>query len=465
MTKIRNYPHFDTTLNNIEALALTSNPSLIAKHAFHPFIEYSDAWTKFAAKGLKGKVKSRPIKYASRRDSCIYSHYRTLLINAYEQELFKRGISHVVLAYRRIPRLNAKGNKSNIHFADDVFSDISQMGNCLVYTLDISKFFESLEHDRVKQNWIKVMGFKTLPSDHYQVFRNITRYATVNRETLYRELNFIGMKQSGTRQIMGYLVKRIPLQVCSGATFRKKIAPLIKTNLQPYGIPQGSPISDVLANLYMLDFDTQMVAFMSKCGGSYRRYSDDILLIVPGHNDDCRKRWESIEHILASCCGQILKLQNTKSTVHKFTQSEATKSQSCEHIEGSSGKNGLEYLGFRFDGKRVFIRDSTRSRLQRKMTYAVNAAVRKLYSANSTKGRAELKKLFEPNKILHQFYKIRDFENKVMTPKSWTFWTYAIRAQQVFGDKGKSIARQLRNFRRSILHKAEKSIDKVTKQA
>ena len=61
------------------------------------------------------------------------------------------------------------------------------------------------------------------------------------------------------------------------------------------------------------------------------------------------------------------------------------------------------YLGSRFDGKRIYIRDSTRSRLQRKMTYGVNGAVRRLAQENPGSGRAELKKLFKPAKVLRQF--------------------------------------------------------------
>jgi hypothetical protein len=41
-----------------------------------------------------------------------------------------------------------------------------------------------------------------------------------------------------------------------------------------------------------------------------------------------------------------------------------------EHITGPQGKNGLEYLGFRFDGKRIYVRESTISRFFRKLSIA-----------------------------------------------------------------------------------------------
>ncbi len=461
MARIRTYPHFDANLSEAEADVLVGDPQKVSKHAFFPFIEYSEGWTKFAAKGLHGKRKSRPIKYASRRDSCIYSHYREILSVAYESALAKRGIERAVLAYRRIPKASGKGNKSNIHFAADAFSEISRMGDCLVYALDISSFFESIDHAVLKQRWKQVMGFSTMPPDHYSVFRNVTRYSTVSREKLYRALGFIGSKNVGGRTVTGYIIKRVPLQVCSGKIFRKKVLPLISANSNACGIPQGSPISDVLANLYMLEFDTAMVAEAASLGGSYRRYSDDILLTVPGHADDWQARLKSINSTLTAL-GSNLKIQPTKTTVHKFSKSSTSGQHLCERICGTAGRNGLEYLGFRFDGNRVFLRDSTRSRLQRKMTYTVKAAVWGLLRNYPGKGRAELKSLFNADLVLRKFYKVRDFEAVVTEPDKWTFWTYAIRAQKVLGDSGRPIGRQLRNFRRSIVHKANRLIDATT---
>jgi Reverse transcriptase (RNA-dependent DNA polymerase) len=458
--RIKKYPHFDADLTHGEALALVSEPAAVAAHAFFPFIEYSESWTKYAARGFKGTLKSRPIKYASRRDSCIYSKYREVLAVAYEGEIAKRGIENSVLAYRRIPRHRARGNKCNIHFASEVFSQISALGDCLVYTLDISKFFETLDHAVIKRNWKSLLGVDSMPLDHYKVFRNVTRYATVNRELLYWHLGFIGDKVVRGRQVKGYLVKRVPLQVCSPQTFRDKVLALIETNKLDHGIPQGSPISDVIANMYMLDFDTEMHQALKAAGGSYFRYSDDILLIVPGHSDPYQDRLNWVGQQLKKS-GGMLAIQLAKSTVHQFTFDQKSGALLCCRLQGIAGKNGLEYLGFRFDGRRVYIRDSTRSRLQRKLTFAVNAHVRRLVDLNSAKGRAELKKMFDPSLVMKQFHKIRDFESVAATPSEWTFWTYVVRAQNVFGVPGRSIARQLRNFRRSIVYKADRTIDRL----
>lgn len=455
MPKIKKYPHFDADLTSAKADSLANDPQAVSKHAFYPFIEYSEGYTKFAVKGKSGERKSRPIKYASRRDSYIYSKYRSILVSALEKELRNQNLDRSVLAYRRIPKDNARGCKSNIDFAYDAFTKIKEFGNCFVYALDISQFFENLDHSRLKKCWMQLMSFDQLPPDHYAVFRNVTRYAYVNREKLYRTLGYTG---PGAED---YKVKRVPLQVCDYTTFRDKVVPLIEINERNCGIPQGSPISDVLANIYMLEFDKVMVAEMSSVNGLYFRYPDDILLIVPGGNDDHAARLQFVYELIKKTTVS-LEIKPAKSTVHKFSLDPSySDNQQCYLLQGITGKNGLEYLGFRFNGRRIYIKDKTRARLQRKMTYATRSAVKRLCDASPDAGRSELKQHFNPALVLRQFYKIRDYEPKLSRLK-WTFWTYIMRSQEVLGDDGKSIARQLRNFKRSIKYKAEAIIDQHT---
>jgi retron-type reverse transcriptase len=52
------------------------------------------------------------------------------------------------------------------------------------------------------------------------------------------------------------------------------------------GIPQGSPISALLSNIYMFSFDKHMKNYVDSIGGKYFRYCDDMLLIVPSEYRD-----------------------------------------------------------------------------------------------------------------------------------------------------------------------------------
>jgi hypothetical protein len=49
--------------------------------------------------------------------------------------------------------------------------------------------------------------------------------------------------------------------------------------IQLKGIPQGSAMSALLSNVYLIDFDEYLQILGQKMGFAYRRYCDDILII------------------------------------------------------------------------------------------------------------------------------------------------------------------------------------------
>jgi hypothetical protein len=64
--------------------------------------------------------------------------------------------------------------------------------------------------------------------------------------------------------------------------------------------------------------------------------------------------------------GPKIAIKPAKTSVVAYTVANAGK-LAFELIDGMQGRNGLEYLGFRFDGRRVYLRDSTLSGFYRKM--------------------------------------------------------------------------------------------------
>jgi hypothetical protein len=467
---LKSYPHFDQTLSIEQAIALASDPVRVAKHSFYPFIRYVDGWRRFAKKGEVREPKTRPIRYAARADAYIFSRYRYLLSQQYEDLLRKNNIDRSVLAYRRLRDNDGKG-KCNIHYARDAFLKIREIGDCYVIALDISSFFESLDHARLKSMWCRLLNVKRLPNDHFQVFKAITQYSIVDKQLLYERLGHFGVRwRTPTGKVVkGYTTKfeNMPTQLCTGRNFRKLVSgkagmkSIIETNYKPYGVPQGAPISDILANIYLFDFDCEVNDFAAKFGGAYFRYSDDILIVLPLEKMDGLKAKDHIRDSIKKY-GHKLVIKETKSSVFVFKK--ATDTQTFEKLLGRQGRNGIEYLGFRYDGKRVYLRDSTLSNLYRKVARSARYAANALARRYPNKDAAELSSAFDYEALIQKFGRARNFDEADKEYRSWTFWTYVRRASQILGPLGEPIHSQLKNHRSIIRARAEHELARAVEK-
>lgn len=267
--RARRYPHFDHPINQRQAEGIVTCPTKVASHGFYPFIEFQVLTYKVKrsldTRKLKRQEKPRPIAYAAHVDCHIYSYYSYCLSIKYEEEIKKYALDECILAFRSL-------GKSNIDFAAQAFEKIKTFPQCHVLALDISGFFDNLDHSLLKKSWAGVLSQEKLPADHYAVFNAISKFATVNRDELY-----------GLFKISLNNKKTSPQRVCSPEDFRKIVRAnnLIKKKEDNKGIPQGSPISAMLSNIYMLQFDVAVNNYVKKYNGCYFRYCDDILIIVP----------------------------------------------------------------------------------------------------------------------------------------------------------------------------------------
>ncbi|MDF0487262.1 reverse transcriptase domain-containing protein [Sphingomonas sp. H39-1-10] len=448
---LKHYPHFDKPIRHKDIEELVRNPDAVSRNSFYPFMRFEEKWQPFRDKvGGKPKKKIRQLRFASRRDAYIYSYYRHILRDPYEASLRARDLEHSVIAYRKLVTPTGKG-KSNIDFALDAFNVIRNFGHAAVVTLDISAFFESIDHELLRQKWCSLLGTAELPRDHRAVFRAITRYSIVDRDAAYERLGYLTWEAKGAGKIPVYTTgfKDMPRQLCSNSEFREKIcgkggtfASLIETNENDFGIPQGSPISDMLANIYLIDFDSALKAYVDAVGGTFFRYSDDIIIIVPG---------EEIEAIAARDFamneikkhGSKLLIKESKTSVLRYFS--VPGGQDFKKIHGEQGTNGLEYLGFRYDGKAAYLRDSTMSRLYRKVTRSIRAEARALVRRYPEKDQSYIESKFNAAKFMQRYGRVEDFDPKA-SYDTWTFWTYARRAIEIFGPLGKPISGQLKNY-------------------
>ncbi|MCW2337236.1 hypothetical protein M2337_001469 [Sphingobium sp. B2D3A] len=452
---LKHYPHFDKPIRPRDIEKLVRNPEAVARNSFYPFMRFEEKWQPFRDKqGGKPDKKVRPLRFASRRDAYIYSYYRHILRCPYEAALADRGLSDNVIAYRKLTSPEGKG-KSNIDFALDAFKVIRDFEDAAVVTLDISKFFESIDHEILKEKWCSLLGCSELPPDHRAVFRAITQYAIVDRDAAYERLGYLTWQQKGSGKVPVYNIgfKDMPRQLCTNEEFREKICgkggkftSLIETNKNDFGIPQGSPISDMLANIYLIDFDSIVKDYVQSMKGVFYRYSDDIIIIVPGGEPEAFAARDFVMTEIKNHGPQIV-IKASKTSVLRYFPGPG--GQGFVKLHGEQGRNGLEYLGFRYDGKAAYLRDATLSRLYRKVTKSIRAEARALVRRYPGKDQTYIEQRFNAASFMQRYGRVADFDPHG-SYDTWTFWTYAKRAMDAFGPLGKPIGGQLRNYEKIV---------------
>jgi RNA-directed DNA polymerase len=417
--KRRGYRHFDSPHGGTSEAFQKFDPRDVARHAFVPLIEIERPERRYDKRLRAVNPKPRQIMYASHKDAKIYAWYARLLGDTYEERISKLGISDQAIAYRRLA-----GKQSNIHFAKQVFDQIKALGDCDVIAADVKGFFDSLDHGILKQRWGDLIGESRLPADHFAVFNAITRYRSVKLAKLKSELQ-LSKTELSHKSKSGRLAKPMAKIEVMREVFKRPN--VVSRNDKGIGIPQGSPISAVLSNLYMLELDFAITKYVAQAGGFYRRYSDDILLIVPSGRSD-----------------EALEVLREQLAIHRLNMNEE-KLEQCEFrkaIDAQSTTQPLTYLGFTFDGENVRIRARSLSRFQQRMIRAVKRA------ACSAKARQETS---INKRTLYARYAELGCRN---------FMSYARRAIEVFYPKsnGKSpIDQQLRHHRSMLHERIEKA--------
>ncbi len=361
----RGYVHFDIRPSGHSLAKLVTDPDAVSRHAFLPFLRLDIKRNRIRRQGWRKiwGVKTREIRYAAHVDSAIYAYYAFELSQRYEERLVKEGLQEEVIAFRALGR-------SNVDFAVDAFGWIESNSPCVALGFDVKDFFGSLKHELLKAQWCALLGVQRLPRDHYAVFRSITKYASVD---LIAAREALGLSRSQLEAS-----KRL----CSATQFREILRPagLISANKKAAGIPQGSPISALLSNVYMLPFDREVSKVVRELGGIYRRYCDDILIAVP-----LNSRSSAVSAVQEAIALAGLSLQDKKTVEAIF-----------------SGENQPEfpYLGLVFNGRRTLLRGAGIAKYYVKM----RGAVRQLRWATPPPGQKPVQ-LQRRKKLLNAYTK------------------------------------------------------------
>jgi Reverse transcriptase (RNA-dependent DNA polymerase) len=325
----RAYKHFDAPVGERFAKR-AMDCAFVQDHSWLPLIHYTKETKRYKPKQRKTEVKKRPIMYASHRDACILAKYAHDLTVKLDDHYNHTGLTRNIIAYRRLGR-------ANYDFSADAYRVARANSPCVVLCFDITGFFDHLDHAILKSRLKRILGVLELPKDWYAVFRHVARHCYVERDNLLKfphiKARFESEKKTSEPLVTIAEIKKLGIEM--------------HTNQHAFGIPQGTPISSALSNLYMIDVDEEMARMCDKRGALYQRYSDDILII-------CREADE--EAIRSALVASV--------TAHRL---ELKKEKTERTLFDASAADAFQYLGFNVSPNGAVIRPSSLARQWRKL--------------------------------------------------------------------------------------------------
>ena len=414
----RNYAHFDARTDIVKVEEKITNPVWVSHHGFYPFIHYVKDCSKYSK---SGKVpKKRDICYAAHIDRCLLQYYCHELNLLYNRQIKERRIGDVPIAYRSDLGLN------NIQLAKLAFDYIKENPYCYVMIGDFTGFFDNLDHGYLKRQWCNLLGVEQLPPDHYTIFKNITKYSIWELNDLLR-MNGLPVSKAGQRKLNKQNT------VLTKEEFKRYRSHIYKHS-DTKGIPQGLPISALLANVYMIDVDQQIKSIVNKYSGMYMRYSDDFIIILPVEKAQAIGILDEIIQIITSTVG--LELEQKKTQIFEVKLPNVVNVGKQFFDRADTSKNIINYLGFSFDGRSIMLREKTIS----KYYYRMRRKARSIVASPEKKGK----------RYLYEKYSERGANVNRKSGKSrGNFFTYVNRAERIF-DESDPIKRPFLNHMSKI---------------
>lgn len=356
------YAHFDlrVSLSMPSIRKYVMDRTKIVTHSFYPFIHFEKKNSRY---GKKGPKKPRELYYCSHLDRCVYQRYAFLLNYQYNIWACENNIDDVAIAYR-----DSLG-KNNIDFAKDAFDAIRSFPQCFILVGDFTNFFDNLEHQYLKKMMCEVLSVERLPQDYFSVFKNITRFSSWDWKDI--------VKAAGENIAERGIRKKINSKdtVLNKEQFQESKKD-IKKNVSGVGVPQGSPISAVLSNIYMIEFDKDIKRYVASKGGIYMRYSDDFIIVLPYERDAEIADFTSYIFSYVESMKGLVDLQKEKTSCYTYKD---------EVIYEGDQPSSINYLGFLFDGKNIRVRPRAITKYYYRMRRKANTIGRSNWT--SSKGR------------------------------------------------------------------------------
>ena len=414
-TKERKYIHFDHKLLEVKRVNFSITPDDLSQHSFWPLLGFTKSERRIKTKDNEGiffEPKPRHIKFGSHLDAAILEYYARCLSSNYEAYILGTPYEDAILAYR-------SNVGDNVTQSGDLFREIGARRNTVAIAMDIKGFFDNIGHDALLCNLKRVLNCKHLSASDFHVFKTMTKFSWVESDAVRLRL---GNKYGRHRRI------------CTAEEFRtivrRKNESLIHVNPKKFGIPQGTPLSGLYANIALIEFDRIIFNYIKKRGGSYRRYSDDLAFLIPT-NVNQKLLFLHVERNLKTVG---LWLNSNKTEISKFTETE----------NGQTSDKHFQYLGFTFDGQNTLIRASSLGRYYIKMHRGIRAKIRAAYENGVPRNEIYMRELFK--KYTH-YGRTRNFPR------------YAYRAAKIL--RSPNIRKQVKGHIAKFKQSVSKNINEV----
>lgn len=339
----KKYLHFDFPIRKSEKEKIIHNiRHEIYHHRYLPYIRVNIVYRKYSKLTKKIKKKVRKITLPSHHDALIYQYFGYDLSKRYEKYIKNTLLDQVVTAYRLNKHI------SNVNVAKEVIDYVTAQNQCWVIKGDFKHFFDNLDHKILKKQLCDLLG-SDYNAAYAQMLKFMTNYRFITRDSIEKQLQRLGIKlayrSNGDKAYINNLKE-------FGTLVKKGMLTLSPKN--SLGIPQGTAVSAVLANIYMISFDNWVAHQMQKYNGLYRRYSDDFIIILPLSKDSynlVRKIKEEV--IKKSNCLNKLEIEHKKTKLLFYS-----KNRKAIYVvnDGNYRRYPLSYLGFNFDGISVSLK-------------------------------------------------------------------------------------------------------------
>lgn len=432
------YSHLDFPLSQVAQkrfLQKMLNPHEVIHHSFSPMISFMIKTQKI--NGDSVITKNRPIKLTSHHDALIYKLYAQYLDKYYEKYILNRGLSAIPQAYRK--------KHSSILAAKKAFDKICYLQDAWIIKSDFSHFFDNINHKiLIKNTRIVLTGKKDgrLPKDWMHVLNSLIKYRSISKKQ-FKSFLHVYYGNNLNKQMTRF-------QYFNQCTRQHK---LLLSSSNTLGVPEGTALSAILANVYLIEFDNQIMQLVNKYHGAYYRYSDDFIVIIPGKNAD--------KEVICQLCAQIMeKSKNLVQIKVKKAKTQILHFYNHNLLTINGGKADLNFLGFSFDGETVRLLSSVIYTFHQKAKNALRhlATIETIWNNSTKSNKGQYEDLIKQKEAGFNMPGRKRITKQYLTTKPITkgnTLSYAYNAQKILGtfttQNGKLYEVDiLRTFRRQI---------------